>query len=156
MVEFVINDQTIECEETMTILEAKKYIIQQLDLSCKYIDINFNLDKPMRVLGKFNVEPGKLARTLDRYPLERFAFKDSVKVEYEIVEGYDPDKRKPLMSGGRGRGIGSGRGSGRGLPGGAYIPPSRSNSTFNHEANQVELKLEPQFDLDSQDDFPSL
>lgn len=152
MVEFVINDQMIECEESMTILEAKKHIIKQLDLSCKYIDINFNLEKPMRVLGKFNVEPGKLARTLDRYPLERFAFKGSIKLEYEIVEGYDPDKRKPLMSGGsRGRG-----GRGRGLPGGAYIPPSRSNSTFNHEANQVELKLEPQFDLDSQDDFPSL
>lgn len=150
MVEFVINDQTIECEETMTILEAKKHIIQQLDLSCKYIDINFNLDKPMRVLGKFNVEPGKLARTLDRYPLERFAFKNSVKVDYEMVEGYDPDKKKPLMSGGRGRG------SGRGLPGGAYIPPTRKESTFNHEENRVELKLEPQFDLDSHDDFPSL
>ena len=154
MVEFVINDQTIECEETMTILEAKKNIIQQLDLSCKYIDISFNLEKPMRVLGKFNVEPGKLARTLDRYPLERFAFKDSVKLEYEIVDGYDPDKRKPLMGGGRGRGRGIG--SGRGLPGGAYIPPSRSNSTFNHEATQVEVKVEPQFDLDSHDDFPSL
>ena len=155
MVEFVINDQVIECEETMTILEAKKHIIQQLDLSCKYIDINFVMEKPMRVLGKFNVEPGKLARTLDRYPLERFAFKDSIKLEYEIVEGYDPDKRKPLMSGGS-RGRGSGIGSGRGLPGGAYVPPSRSNSLFNHEATQVELKLEPQFDLDSQEDFPSL
>ena len=41
----------------------------------------------MRVLGKFNVEPGRLARTLDRYPLERFAFKDSVKLECEMVEG---------------------------------------------------------------------
>ena len=150
MVEFVINDQTIECEETMTILEAKKHIIQQLDLSCKYIDISFNLEKPMRVLGKFNVEPGKLARTLDRYPLERFAFKDSVKVDYEMVEGYDPDKRVPLMGGSRGRG------RGLGLPGGAYIPPTRKESTFNHESTQVEVKVEPQFDLDSQDDFPSL
>ena len=155
MVKFVINDQTIECEETMTILEAKKHIIQQLDLSCKYIDINFVMEKPMRVLGKFNVEPGKLARTLDRYPLERFAFKDSVKLEYEMVEGYDPDKRVPLMGGGsRGRGRGSGRG--RGLPGGAYVPPSRNNSSFNHESTQVEVKVEPQFDLDSLDDFPSL
>lgn len=150
MVEFVINDQTIECEETMTILEAKKHIIQQLDLSCKYIDINFVMEKPMRVLGKFNVEPGKLARTLDRYPLERFAFKDSIKLEYEMVEGYDPDKRVPLMGGG------IGRGRGICLAGGAYVPPSRSNSTFNHEETQVELKLEPQFDLDSQEDFPSL
>ena len=154
MVKFVINEQTIECEETMTILEAKKHIIKQLDLSCKYIDINFNLDKPMRVLGKFNVEPGKLARTLDRYPLERFAFKDSIKLEYEIVEGYDPDKRKPLMSGGsRGRG---GRGRGIALPGGAYIPPARGNSTFNHDENKVVFKLVPQGDLKTHDDLPSL
>ena len=154
MVEFVINDQTIECEETMTILEAKKHIIKQLDLSCKYIDINFVMEKPMRVLGKFNVEPGRLARTLDRYPLERFAFKDSVNLEYEMVEGYDPDKRVPLMSGGIGRGRGIG--SGIGLPGGVYVPPSRSNSLFNHESTQVEVKVEPQFNLDSLDDFPSL
>lgn len=144
MVEFVINDLKIECEETMTILEAKKHIIKQLDLSCKYIDINFVMEKPMRVLGKFNVEPGRLARTLDRYPLERFALKGSVKVEYEIVEGYDPDKKIKLISGGRG------------LSGGAYVPPSRSNSLFNHEETRVEVKVEPQFDLDSQVDFPSL
>ena len=56
-----------------------------------------------------------------------------------------------MGGGSRGRGRGSGRG--RGLPGGAYVPPSRNNSSFNHESTQVEVKVEPQFDLDSLDDF---
>ena len=29
-------------------LEAKKYIISELNLNCKYIDIEFCLDRPMR------------------------------------------------------------------------------------------------------------
>ena len=95
MVQFTINDTLIELSDDKTILEAKQEIMKQLSLSCTYIDLSFVLDKPMRVLGKFNVEPGKLPRTLDRYKLERFAFSDVIQVEIIDVDDYDPTFKKP-------------------------------------------------------------
>lgn len=150
MVVFIVNEKQFTFNDTDTILEVKRSLVKQLNLSCKYIDLVFVLDKPLRILGKFNVEPGKLARTLDRYVLERFAFKDTIKVQYEEVDGYDPDKRTPLISGGRGMGRGRGNASG------AYVPPTRDESTFDHNSLEQSMNLEPVFDLDSHDDFPSL
>ena len=158
MVVFIVNEKQFPFNDTDTILEVKQSLVKQLNLSCKYVDLIFILDKPLRVMGKFNVEPGKLARTLDRYVLERFAFKETIKVGYEEVDGYDPDKRTPLISGGRGRGKGIGRGvgRGRGITSGVYVPPTRDESTFDHNSLEQSMKLEPVFDLDSHDDFPSL
>ena len=148
MVHFKINETIIKCLDTDTVLAVKKEIIKQLELSCKYIDISFVLNKPLRVLGKFNVEPGKLPRTLDRYVIERFAFKDEIEVEITEIDDYDPSVKKPLMSGGMGRGRGINT---------SYVPPStRNGSTFDHISNQVTMDVEPNFNLDSQDDFPSL
>ena len=152
MVHFKINETIIECLDTDTILEVKKEIIKQLDLYCKYIDISFVLNKPLRVLGKFNVEPGKLPRTLDRYVVERFAFKDEIEVEITEIDDYDPSVKKPLLSGGMGRGRGMGRGINT-----SYVPPStRNESSFDHTSNQVTMYIEPNFILDSEDDFPTL
>lgn len=150
MVVFVVNETQIEGKDTDTILMVKKEIIKQLDLSCKYIDITFEIETPMRIIGKFNVEPGKLARTLDRHTLDKFAFKGDISVTYEEVEGYDPDKRVPILSGG-----GRGRGRGRGLSS-SYVPPGRSESTFDHDSLQQKMDVEPNYDIHSQDDFPSL
>lgn len=152
MVVFIVNEKQFTFNDTDTILEVKQSLVKQLNLSCKYIDLIFVLDKPLRIMGKFNVEPGKLARTLDRYVLERFAFKETIKVEYEEVDGYDPDKRTPLISGGRSRG----RGIGIGNASGVYVPPTRDESTFDHNSLEQSMKLEPMFDIDSHDDFPSL
>ena len=154
MVVFVVNETSIECKETDTILMVKKEIIKQLDLSCNYIDITFEIETPMRILGKFNVEPGKLARPLDRHTLDKFAFKGDIPVTYEEVEGYTPDKRVPILSGG-GRGRGSGMGRGRGLSS-SYVPPGRSESTFDHDSLQQKMDVEPNYDIHSHDDFPSL
>ena len=152
MVVFQIDDKQLEFENTLSFIEVKKEIIKQLDLSCKYIDISFVLNKPLRVLGKFNVEPGKLPRTLDRYVIDRFAFKDEIEVEITEINDYDPLVKKPLMSGGMGRGRGRGRGINT-----SYVPPStRNESTFDHTSNQVTMDVEPNFNLDSQDDFPTL
>ena len=151
MVQFKINDQMIECQDTYTILEVKQEIIKQLDLSCKYVDLSFVLDKPIRVLGKFNVEPGKLPRTLDRYAVERFAFKGEIQVEVTEVDDYDPSIKKPLMSGGLHRGLH------RGLDTSVYVAPSsRSDSLFDHSSSEMSMKVDPTFNLDSQDDFPTL
>jgi len=160
MVVFVVKDKEIQCELTDTILEVKKEISKQLELTCPYIELSFNIDKTLRVLGKFNVDPGKMPKTFDRYILDRFAFSDKViQVDYTEVTDYDPNKqvRKPLMSGGRGRGRGLSRSLGADSgSGGAYVPPSRETSTFNHESTQVVMNVEPTFELASEDDFPSL
>ena len=151
MVVFQINDKQLEFENTLSVVEVKKEIIKQLELECPYIDITFIMDKPSRVLGKFNVEPGKLARSLDRYPLERFAFKDTIQISYEEITDYNPDKpKRQFVSGGRGRGRGMSQLSSR------YQPPQTKKSTFDHNSNQVAMDTEPTFDLASTDDFPSL
>ena len=158
MVTFVVNDTEIICELTDTILEVKKEIIKQLELTCPYIELSFNLDKPLRSIGKFNVDIGRMPKTFDRYILDRFAFSDKpIPVEYTEVTDYDPSKqvRKPLMSGGRGRGRGLSRGLGGG-GGGAYVPPTREASTFNHESTELSMDVEPTFELTSDNDFPSL
>jgi len=153
MVTFIINDREFNLEESHTMLEAKKYIISELNLSCKYIDIEFCLERPMRTEGKFNIEPGKVSRTFDRYTLNQFAFKDKVIVNIFEIEDYDPDKKIALFSGGRGRGRGLGRGSG--LDAHRSLNPSQSK--FNTNLNQVEIETENNtFNLDSQVDFPSL
>ena len=107
-------------------------------------------------LGKFNVEPGVVPRTLDRYKLERFAFNDVIQIEFIEVDDYDPTKlnRVALMSGGRGRG----RDPVRGTTTNTYVPPPsiRNESTFDHSSNQITMTTEPTFALDSEVDFPSL
>jgi len=158
MVVVVVNEKEIPCELTDTVLEVKKKVMKSLGLTCPYIELLFKLDRPLRVPGKFNVEPGKMPRTFDRYILDRFAFTDkTIQVDYAEVVDYDPDKqvRKPLMSGGRGRGRGLSRNLGLSSDG-AYVPPSRETSTFNHESTQVVMNIEPTFELASEDDFPSL
>ena len=73
MVQFQINDTLIELTDDITLLDAKKEIMKQCNVDKPYIDIKYILEKPIRILGKFNVEPGVVPRTLDRYKLERFA-----------------------------------------------------------------------------------
>ena len=98
MVTFIINDREYVLEESNTMLETKKIIISELNLKCKYIDIEFCLERPMRTEGKFNIEPGKASRTFDRYTLNQFAFKDKVNVNIFEIEDYNPDKKVALFS----------------------------------------------------------
>lgn len=143
MVTFIINDREFNLEESNTMLEAKKYIISELNLSSKYIDIEFCLERPMRREGKFNIESGKVSRTFDRYTLNQFAFKDKVIVNIFEIDDYDPDKKIALFSGGRGRSLDT--------------PRPLNQPKFNTNLNQVEIETETTtFNLDSQDDFPSL
>ena len=155
MVFFVVGDNEYEFELSSTILDVKKRIIKELNLSCKYIDLEFCLERPMRVLGKFNVEPGKVPRPLDKNTLSEFAFKDKVKLSYTEVSDYDPDKpRTPLVFGGRGRGRGMGRGRGLSQP--PVNSLERAISSFNHKETVQDMKVEPTFNLSSNEDFPSL
>ena len=154
---FIVNETEINCSETDTILELKKEVIKVLGLECPYIDISYDINKPMRVLGKFNVEPGLLPRTFDNYALERFAFKEDVDVNISLTEvsDYEPRKRTPFISGGRGRGRGAGTSKAEGR--GKATPQPYRLSTFDHTQNQVDMTIkEPTFSLDSQEDFPPL
>ena len=60
MIVFVItkNDitKTFECNLEDSILSLKNNIIKEFDLVCNYIDIDFQLERPIRSLGKFNLE----------------------------------------------------------------------------------------------------
>lgn len=161
MVFFVVGDNEYEFELSSTILDVKKRLIKELNLSCKYIDLEFCLERPMRVLGKFNVEPGKVPRPLDKNMLSAFAFKDKVKLSYTEVNDYDPDKpRTPLVFGGRGRGRGQGMGQSMGRGRGLSQPPvnslERAISSFNHKETVQDMNVEPTFNLSSNEDFPSL
>ena len=149
---FCIGETDYEFKESDTLLDAKKSLIQSLELSSTYIDIVIDLKKPMRTIGKFNLEPGRMSRTLDRYPLDRFAFKEKLPITVQEVSDYDPNPvRKPLFSGGRGRG--RGRGSDLNRP---HSILQNSLSSFDSSQTRVEMTVEPNFDLTSQDEFPSL
>ena len=152
---FVVGDNEYEFELSSTILDVKKRLIKELDLSCKYIDLEFCLERPMRVLGKFNVEPGKVPRPLDKNSLSEFAFKDKIKLSYTEVNDYDPDKpRTPLVFGGRGRGQCMSRGRGLSQP--PVNSLERAISSFNHKETVQDMNVEPTFNLSSNEDFPSL
>jgi hypothetical protein len=157
MVTFVLKDSSYDEDGTSyvvaehkTMLEAKQFIMNELELSCSYIDFDCCLDRPMRIEGKFNIEPGKLSRTFDRYTLNQFAFKDKLPVKLIEVTDYDPHKPKPkFISGGRGRGRGIGMSGDVGLS-----HPQSSQSTFN--TNLTQMDFVDTFDLNSQNDFPAL
>ena len=76
-------------EKGNTIEELKEKIKEVYDI-LSYIDIDFQIEKPMRVLGKFNVEPGILARRFDRYELDKFGIKDKINLTFYEVNDYKP------------------------------------------------------------------
>ena len=145
MVVIIVDDREFNVDDTKTMLDAKEFIMKELELSCIYIDIEVCLDRPMRVVGKFNIEPGKLSRTFDRYQLNQFAFKDKLTVTLIEINDYDPHKpKKPFMSGGRG------------LATKRNVNPNQPK--FNTNLYQVDITEDNKksFNLSSQDDFPSL
>lgn len=86
-------------DQDKTIIDLKKIIIRDFSLKTEYIDLNFILERPIRSLGKFNLESGILPRTLDMYPLNRFGLEGkTIDATYIIVNDYKPFVRskKPL------------------------------------------------------------
>ena len=88
----VIKDdiiKEIDIEVKTTIEDLKNMIKDEYNI-LSYIDIDFQIEKPMRVLGKFNVEPGILARTFYRYELNKFGIKDEINLTFHEVKDYKP------------------------------------------------------------------
>ena len=87
----VTKEFNIRLDETIEVLKEKikhEYNVES------YIDIEFKIDKPMRILGKFNVEPGILARTFDRYELNKFGIKGDININltFHEIDNYRPFK----------------------------------------------------------------
>ena len=86
----VVKEFTIEVKTT---IEDLKNMIKDEYNILSYIDIDFQIEKPMRVLGKFNVEPGILARTFDRYELDKFGINlEEIQLTFHEVKGYTPHR----------------------------------------------------------------
>tara|TARA_Y100000992_G_C21252593_1_gene486686 strand:- start:920 stop:1339 length:420 start_codon:yes stop_codon:yes gene_type:complete len=138
MIIFCVNDEELPMNETSTILDLKQEIIKKYKLSTKYIDLVFLMDKPSRILGKFNVEPGKVARPFDRHTLDKFAFKDKIQLEYSLVDNYDPSIKIPMIVRKKT----------------STYSLDRPLSSFDHTLQ--EQTIETTYDLQSMNDFPSL
>ena len=97
MITFVINkdgvSNELECTLDGSILSLKNKIIKEFNLQCKYIDIDFQLERPIRSLGKFNLESGILPRPLDTYTFDRYGLdgRNVTATFHEIVD-YEPKK----------------------------------------------------------------
>ena len=124
-----------ECQPSETISQLKDKIKKDYQLQeTEYVDLEFVLEKPIRVLGKFNVEPGIIPRTMDRYSLERFAFGDiEIQSTFHIVQNF----KQPIV-----------KKQGKKLLGAYKAPVGEMKSGDSMDV--------PQFDIDSKDDFPSL
>ena len=104
MITFVITrddiEKTYEYSPDVNIYKLKLDIIKDFELSCEYIDLNITIERPIRVLGKFNMEPGFLPRTMDMYPFDRYGIDNKiVTATFNEVVDYKPyDKKKSDIS----------------------------------------------------------
>ena len=85
------EEKTFTLNTVDTIENLKDKIKESYNIS-SYIDIDFQIDKPMRILGKFNVEPGILPRTFDRYELDKFGIKGEINLTFHLASDYTPFK----------------------------------------------------------------
>ena len=135
-VTFTINKGNSKKEYVMDICETietlKNNIRKDFNLSVKYIDIDFQVDRPIRTLGKFNLEAGILPRTLDIYSFDNFGIKGR-HINATFIEVFD------------------------------YTPIKTINNSLNiNKYNQDKTYVQSKsiqtlpFNLESEDDFPSL
>ena len=130
----------LKCDMTETITFVKERIKQEFDIdSNMYIDINITLERPIRSLGKFNVDRGIMPRTMDRYELNRFELEGrTIPVSVILVMMKEV---KPIL----------------------HRKKSQTNYTINKSSFDTGKKIQtietietPTFDIGSLDDFPSL
>ena len=134
MIVFVISKDDItknfECSLEDSILSLKKNIIKEFELKCEYIDIDFQLERPIRSLGKFNLESGVLPRPLDTYTFDRYGLDGkTVNATFIEVDNYMPPQK--------------------------YTKKFNHVNLAQKQKERMEKKSVG-FDINSKDDFPSL
>ena len=121
----VVKEFTIEVKTT---IEDLKNMIKDEYNILSYIDIDFQIEKPMRVLGKFNVEPGILARTFDRYELNKFGINlEEIQLTFHEVKGYTPHRNN-----------------------------ARKLDLKKYSSESVEETVDTGYNINSEEDFPKL
>ena len=94
------NIEEIKCNNEEKIIDLKKKITKEYNLNVDYIDLIFELEKPIRAIGKFNLESGLMPRTFDNYKLEKWNLENKEiniifkEVDDYIEETYVPIKKK--------------------------------------------------------------
>ena len=88
----IIHDnitKEIQMDDSETFFILKEKIIQQFQCTCNYVDIYIVIDKPIRCLGKFNIDKGLFPRTLDRYPFERYDLEGrNISINFTEINDY--------------------------------------------------------------------
>ena len=138
MITFIVtkedNTKTIQFSNDGTMLDLKKEIIKQFELDCEYIDIVSNVERPIRVLGKFNFDKGLQPRTLDNYPFNRFGIDErTIPITFSEEKNYLPIIKKSSTNNSSSS---------------KYVPPNGQNLNVKND--------EPTYDLNNKNDFPSL
>ena len=137
MINFIITKDDItknfECSMEDSILSLKNKIIQEFNLSTNYIDLEFILERPIRSLGKFNLESGVIPRPLDSYKFDRYGLDGkTVNATYHIVNDFKPEKYERRFK---------------------HVDLSQKYK--NEKLDKIETE-ENNFDINSESDFPSL
>jgi hypothetical protein len=133
------NDiKEIKCNNEEKIIDLKKKITKEYNLNVDYIDLIFELEKPIRAIGKFNLESGLMPRTFDNYKLEKWNLENKeINIMFKEVDDYVEETYVPIQK--------------KHNNTSGYRPPSS-----NIESGQSFIKKEPEYKLDSNEDFPSL
>jgi hypothetical protein len=128
---------TFEVESSKRILDLKQDIMEHFTIVDKYIDLDICLERPIRSLGKFNVDRGIMPRTMDRYSFDRFEMEGkTIPCKIRVVD--KPQENKPFIKK-------------------SQLSRASQKSSFNvEESQQTFMKLEPVFDINNKDDFPPL
>jgi hypothetical protein len=133
MITFIIHgnglEKTFTCNTNDSILSLKDDIIKEFELKCDYIDLDFQLERPIRELGKFNLESGVIPRTLDTYNFDRYGLDNkTINAEYIEVADYTPKKYNKIIR---------------------HVNLSQKYKRENKIEEQI-------FNINSEEDFPSL
>jgi len=130
MITFIISCEEVEKKYEYStednINRLKMDIIKDFELSCDYIDLNITIERAIRVMGKFNMEPGILPRSMDMYPFNRYGI-DGKTITAEFIEVKD---YKHLM---------------------LKLPKIKKIKSDNSKKSDNKI-----FNLNSEEDFPSL
>lgn len=134
MITFIISDndnkKTYNYELNDNIYKLKLDIIKDFNLKCEYIDLNITIERPIRVLGKYNMEPGIIPRTMDMYQFEKYGIDNKIiTATFNEITDYKPYEK------------------------------SRNSNTLigralNRESESIVESIT--YDLESNDDFPPL
>ena len=134
MITFIISDndnkKTYNYELNDNIYKLKLDIIKDFNLKCEYIDLNITIEIPIRVLGKYNMEPGIIPRTMDMYQFEKYGIDNKIiTATFNEITDYKPYEK------------------------------SRNSNTLigralNRESESIVESIT--YDLESNDDFPPL